>query len=60
MEGHLTWSLLDNLEWTSGYAQRFGIVWVDHATQQRVIKDSGWWLRDAIATRTLPGPPGTA
>jgi len=57
IEGHLTWSLLDNLEWTQGFAQRFGIVWVDHTTQARTIKDSGWWLRDAIATRTLPEPP---
>jgi beta-glucosidase len=57
VEGHLTWSLLDNLEWTQGFAQRFGIVWVDHATQERIVKDSGWWLRDVIATRALPEPP---
>ncbi len=57
VEGHLTWSLLDNLEWTEGFAQRFGIVFVDHVTQQRTVKDSGWWLRDAIATRALPEPP---
>jgi beta-glucosidase len=57
VEGHLTWSLLDNLEWTQGFAQRFGIVWVDHATQRRVVKDSGWWLRDAISQRRLPEPP---
>lgn len=57
VEGHLTWSLLDNLEWTQGFAQRFGIVWVDHATQQRIVKDSGWWLRDAIASRALPDAP---
>lgn len=57
VEGHLTWSLLDNLEWTQGFAQRFGIVWVDHTTQQRTVKDSGWWLRDAIAARVLPEVP---
>ena len=57
VEGHLTWSLLDNLEWTQGFAQRFGIVWVDYTTQRRVVKDSGWWLRDAIAQRRLPEPP---
>jgi beta-glucosidase len=57
VEGHLTWSLLDNLEWTQGFAQRFGIVWVDHVTQARTVKDSGWWLRDAIALRALPEPP---
>ena len=60
VEGHLTWSLLDNLEWTQGFAQRFGIVWVDHATQRRTVKDSGWWLRDAIATRVLPDVPERA
>lgn len=57
MEGHLTWSLLDNLEWTQGFAQRFGIIWVDHRTQRRIIKDSGLWLRDAVAQRRLPEPP---
>jgi beta-glucosidase len=59
VEGHLTWSLLDNLEWTMGFSQRFGLIWVDHATQRRVIKDSGLWLRDAIDTRRLPDPPET-
>jgi beta-glucosidase len=57
VEGHLTWSLLDNLEWAMGFSQRFGIIWVDHASQRRVVKDSGWWLRDAIDTRRLPDMP---
>jgi len=57
VEGHLTWSLLDNLEWAMGYSQRFGLVWVDHATQARIVKDSGWWLRDVIDTRQLPDAP---
>jgi beta-glucosidase len=49
MAGYFAWSLLDNLEWTSGYAQRFGLVWVDHDTQQRIPKASGHWYRDRIA-----------
>jgi beta-glucosidase len=57
VEGHLTWSLLDNLEWAMGFSQRFGIVWVDHATQQRIVKESGWWLRDVIDERQLPDAP---
>jgi len=57
VEGHLTWSLLDNLEWAMGFSQRFGLIWVDHATQERIVKDSGWWLRDVIDTRRLPDPP---
>jgi len=54
VEGHLIWSLLDNLEWAMGFSQRFGIVWVDHTTQQRIVKASGWWLRDVIDKRQLP------
>jgi len=32
---------MDNFEWAEGYSKRFGIVYVDYVTQQRVIKDSG-------------------
>lgn len=41
--GYFVWSLLDNLEWVQGFAQRFGLVWVDHSTQQRIPKDSFFW-----------------
>jgi beta-glucosidase len=54
VDGFFTWSLLDNLEWASGFAQRFGIVWVDHISQQRIIKDSGRWLASILADRLLP------
>lgn len=43
MEGYMVWSLLDNFEWASGYAKRFGIVHVDYATQARTPKDSATW-----------------
>jgi beta-glucosidase len=46
---YFVWSLLDNFEWESGYAARFGIVHVDFATQRRVPKRSGLWYRDHIA-----------
>ena len=41
VRGFFAWSLLDNFEWAWGYAKRFGIVHVDHATQRRTVKDSG-------------------
>jgi beta-glucosidase len=49
VRGYFLWSLLDNFEWNSGYAKRFGIVWVDYATQARTPKASALWYRDFIA-----------
>jgi beta-glucosidase len=49
LAGYFEWSLLDNFEWAKGYAQRFGMVWVDFVTQQRLIKDSGQWYAQVIA-----------
>lgn len=51
VKGYFLWSLLDNFEWNSGYAKRFGIVHVDYATQQRTLKDSALWYREFIANR---------
>jgi beta-glucosidase len=41
LKGYFAWSLLDNFEWSYGYSKRFGLVYVDYATQQRYLKDSG-------------------
>ena len=49
MAGYMVWSLLDNFEWASGYAKRFGIVHVDYASQQRTLKDSALWYRNFLA-----------
>ena len=43
VRGYFVWSLLDNFEWARGYEKRFGIVYVDFETQERVVKDSGHW-----------------
>jgi beta-glucosidase len=51
MEGYMVWSLMDNFEWASGYAKRFGIVHVDYDTQQRTLKDSARWYCDFLRRR---------
>jgi beta-glucosidase len=49
VRGYSVWSLLDNYEWADGYSQRFGIVFVDYRTQERIPKMSAYWLKDVIA-----------
>ncbi|USX52273.1 GH1 family beta-glucosidase [Lentzea sp. HUAS12] len=48
LKGYFAWSLLDNFEWSFGYAQRFGLVHVDRTTQRRTLKDSARWYADVI------------
>jgi beta-glucosidase len=55
LRGYFVWSLLDNFEWSEGYAKRFGLVYVDYATQRRIPKDSAGWYRDVIAANGLDG-----
>jgi beta-glucosidase len=49
LEGYFLWSLLDNFEWSSGYAKRFGITYVDFHTQARTWKASANWYQRVIA-----------
>ncbi|MFN8590973.1 MAG: GH1 family beta-glucosidase [Thermomicrobiales bacterium] len=49
LEGYFVWSLLDNFEWAWGYGMRFGLIYIDYATQERIIKRSGHWY--AAVTR---------
>ncbi|WP_434740790.1 GH1 family beta-glucosidase [Micromonospora sp. SH-82] len=49
LESYHVWSLLDNFEWEVGYDQRFGLVYVDYATQRRILKRSAHWYRKVIS-----------
>ncbi|MCA1724343.1 MAG: family 1 glycosylhydrolase, partial [Thermomicrobia bacterium] len=40
--------LLDNFEWGYGYSKRFGIVYVDYPTLERIPKASAIWYSDLI------------
>ena len=48
LRGYFHWSFMDNFEWEKGYSERFGLVYVDYQTQQRMKKDSAYWYRDVI------------
>jgi len=53
LKGYFVWSLLDNFEWGFGYSQRFGLVWVDFNTQERIIKDSAKWYQQVIRNNAI-------
>jgi len=50
IKGYIVWSFLDNFEWSEGYRKRFGLVYVDYATQRRIVKDSGRWYANFVAS----------
>lgn len=49
IDGYFVWSFTDNFEWSEGLSKRFGLVYVDYATQKRIIKSSGFWIRNFLA-----------
>ncbi|PKP57509.1 beta-glucosidase [Candidatus Atribacteria bacterium HGW-Atribacteria-1] len=53
IRGCYVWSLIDNFEWAYGYSKRFGIVYVDFKTQERILKDSALWYKDVIKNRLI-------
>jgi beta-glucosidase len=53
LRGYYAWSLLDNFEWSAGYAKRFGLVHVNYATQARTVKDSGRLYAEVVRANGL-------
>jgi len=51
--GYFAWSALDNLEWTAGFQHRFGLIYVDYATQRRTPKASFAWYADVVRRNAL-------
>lgn len=56
VHGYFVWSLLDNFEWSHGYSKRFGLLYVDYPTLERIPKSSFYWYRDLIGAGRLPQP----
>jgi len=53
IRGYFIWSLMDNFEWQHGYSKRFGIIYINYETRERILKDSALWYRDLIRTRII-------
>ena len=51
IQSYFAWCLMDNFEWARGYTKRFGLVYVNYETQQRIIKQSGLAFRDFVGSR---------
>ncbi len=56
VNGYFVWTLMDNFEWAEGYRPRFGLVYVDFETQERIIKNSGKWY-GALLNSGIAAPP---
>jgi beta-glucosidase len=61
VKGYFLWSLMDNFEWAYGYSKRFGLIYMDYETQQRIVKKSGEWYSRVISANGVesagPRPP---
>jgi beta-galactosidase len=56
VRGYFHWSLIDNLEWTSGYFPKFGLFTYDHDSLVRTTRPSAWLYRQIAHKNTLPSP----
>lgn len=54
VHGYFCWSYCDNFEWAAGLRPRFGLVHVDYETQERIVKDSGYWFSTLLGGRAHP------
>lgn len=54
LKGYFVWSLMDNFEWAQGYSKRFGLIYVDYTTLERIPKKSAHWYHQVITENRIP------
>jgi beta-glucosidase len=53
VDGYFLWSAQDNLEWIDGFGNRFGLIYVDFDTLERIPKLSAEWFREAAGQNAV-------
>jgi len=53
LKGYFVWTLMDNFEWSFGFSKRFGLIYVDFATEKRYLKNSAHWYKQVISRNGL-------
>jgi beta-glucosidase len=57
VKGYYVWCFCDNFEWAWGLNRRFGLVYVDYSTQQRIPKASAYWFSGVIKNKGFRSIP---
>jgi beta-glucosidase len=50
IKGYFAWTFLDNFEWAEGYKPRFGLVYTDFNSLNRIPKASAYWFQEFLAS----------
>jgi len=53
VQRYYLWSCFDNFEWVFGYKRRFGLIYVNFETQERMLKSSAHWYQQVIRDNGL-------
>ncbi len=54
VKGYYYWSLMDNYEWVEGFSPKFGLIEIDHMTQQRFVRPSALVYQQIIKENGIP------